>query len=59
MKRLKEYYISLLGKWVWRLLEERESLWNVVIRAKYEEEGGRVRFGSHGGSVWWRTLNQI
>jgi len=21
--------------------------------------GGRVRFNFHGGSVWWRTLNQI
>ena len=52
VKRLKEFNISLLGKWVWRLLEERESLWIVVIRAKYGEEGvgcglGRelVRFG--------------
>ena len=39
VKMLKEFNISLLGKWVWRLLEERESLWNVVIRAKYGEEG--------------------
>ena len=41
VKRLKEFNISLLGKWVWRLLEERESLWNVVICAKYGEEGGQ------------------
>jgi hypothetical protein len=59
VKRLKEFNISLLGKWVWRLLEDRESLWNVVIRAKYGEEGGRVRFGEGVGSVWWRNLNQI
>jgi hypothetical protein len=44
---------------VWRLLEERESLWNVVIRAKYGEEGGRVRFREGVGSVWWRNINQI
>jgi hypothetical protein len=40
VKRLKEFNISLLGKWVWRLLEERESLWKVVLCAKYGEEGG-------------------
>ena len=37
---LKEFNISLLGKWVWWLLEERESQWNVVLHTKYGEEGG-------------------
>ena len=59
VKSLKEFNISLLGKWVWRLLDEREILWNVVLRAKYGEEAGRVRFGFPSGSVWWCTLNQI
>jgi len=45
VKRLNEFNISLLGKWVWRLLEERGSLWNVVIRAKYGEEGAGCGLG--------------
>jgi hypothetical protein len=45
VKRLKEFNISLLGKWVWRLLEDRESLWNVVLRAKYGEEGAGCGLG--------------
>jgi len=44
VKRLREFDISLLEKWVWRVLEERESLWNVVLRVKYGEVGGRVWF---------------
>jgi len=44
VKRLREFNISLLGKWVWRLLEGRESLQNVVLHAKYGEEGE--------GAVW-------
>jgi len=41
------------------VLEERESLWNLVLRAKYGEEGGRVRFCEGVGSIWWRNLNQV
>jgi len=59
VNRLKEFNISLMGKWVWRVLEERESLWSLVLRAKYGEEGGRVRFAKGVGSIWWRHLNQI
>ena len=59
MKRLREFNISLLGKRVWRVLEERKSLWNVVLRAKYRESGGRVWFCEEVGSIWWRHLNQI
>jgi len=59
LKRLREFNISLLGKWVWRVLEERESLGNVVLRAKYGESGGRVRFCEGVGSIWWCHLNQI
>jgi len=59
VKRLREFNISLLGKWVWRVLEDRESLWNVVLRAKYGEVGGRVCFCEGVGSIWWRHINQI
>jgi hypothetical protein len=47
VKRLNEFNISLLGKWVWRVLDERESIWNVVLRAKYGEVGA--------GAVWRRS----
>ena len=59
LKRLREFNFSLLGKWVWRVLEERESMWNRVLRAKYGEVGGRVRFYEGVGSIWWRHINQI
>jgi len=40
VRRLKEFNFLLLGKWAWRMLEERESLWYNVLCAKYGEEGG-------------------
>ena len=59
VKSLKEFNISLMGKWVWRVLEERDGLWSLVLRAKYGEECGRVRFAEGVGSIWRRHLNQI
>jgi len=41
------------------VLEERDSLWGLVLRAKYGEECGRVRFAEGVGLIWWRHLNQI
>ena len=40
VRRLKEFNFSFLGKWVWRMLEEKGSLWYNVLCAKYGEEGG-------------------
>jgi len=42
VKRLKKFIISLLGKRVWRLLQERKSLWYKVLGVAYDDEGGRL-----------------
>jgi len=39
------FNVSLLGKWCWRMLTEREGLWYRVLKARYGEEGGRIREG--------------
>ncbi|GAU10380.1 hypothetical protein TSUD_422790, partial [Trifolium subterraneum] len=59
VRRLKEFNFSLLGKWVWRCLEEKDSLWCKVLHAKYGQEGGRLRFGEGVGSHWWRSMNDV
>jgi len=45
VRRLREFNDVLLGKWCWRLLEERSSLWYRVLVARYGEEDGRLGAG--------------
>ena len=45
VRRIREFNIALLGKWCWRLLEDRDSLWFRVLEARYGTEGGRLREG--------------
>ena len=43
VRSIREFSLALLGKWCWRLLEERESLWFKVLSARYGVDGGRPR----------------
>jgi len=45
VRRLKEFNLSLVGKWAWRVLEKRDNLWYKVLSAKHGEQGGRLCFG--------------
>lgn len=52
---------ALVGKWVGRLLDERDRLWARVIFSKYgslEESSNLVRNGRgrHKVSIWWKDL---
>ncbi|GAU30447.1 hypothetical protein TSUD_392600 [Trifolium subterraneum] len=47
------------GKWCWRMLMERDSLWFRVLAARYGLERGRLCAGGTRGSTWWRELVRI
>ena len=38
IKDLNLFSLALLGKWRWRLLHDRDSLWAKVLKAKYDGE---------------------
>ena len=59
MRRLGEFNLSLLGKWCWRMLVDKEGLWYRVLKARYGEEGGRLKEGGRLGSSWWRMLCNV
>lgn len=56
VRRIKEFNLALLGKWCWRVLVDRDSLWFRVLVARNGMEDGFLRVGGRDGSVWWRNI---
>lgn len=42
---MREFNISLLGKWCWMMLVDREGLWYPVLVTRYGQNGGMLREG--------------
>jgi len=45
VRRIREFNLALLGKWCWRMLVDKDGLWYRGLKARYEEEGGRLKEG--------------
>lgn len=56
VRRIKEFNLALLGKWCWRVLVDRDSLWFRVLVARNGMEDGFLRVGGRDGSVWWWNI---
>jgi hypothetical protein len=56
---LGEFNLSLLGKWCWRLMVDKEGLWYRVLKARYREVGGRIKVGDRNASRWWRMICNV
>jgi len=59
VRRIREFNVALLGKWCWRMLVERDSLWFKVLLARYGLADGRLRDGRRLASTWWRDLQVL
>lgn len=59
VRRLREFNVSLLGKWCWRLLVDKDSLWYRVLKARYGEVCGRIQEGDRNASAWWRMMGGV
>jgi len=59
VRQLREFNEALLGKWCWRLLVDRESMWYRVLVSRYGEVYGRLEDGGRSGSNWWKDVVKI
>jgi len=41
------------------MLVDRDGLWYRVLKARYREEGGRLKEGGRDCSIWWRMMHGI
>lgn len=57
---MEKFNITLVKKWVWRALNDHNSLWSRVLIAKYEkEEEWLKKKNNRKGSIWWRDMRKI
>jgi len=56
VRQLREFNLSLLGKWCWRMLVYRGGFWYRVLATRYGEEAWRLgaRVVLIGGGRWLR-----
>ena len=59
VRRIREFNLTLLDKWCWRLREEIRSLWIRVLAARYRKKGGCIGDGGRRSSGRWNNLNSI
>lgn len=55
---------ALVGKWIWRILNKKETLWVKILLSKYGslEESRNVACGGRGAlkvSNWWKELCRL
>ena len=59
VRRLREFKMSLMGKWCWRMLNDKDGLWYRVLKDRYGEVGGRLREGGRNDSLWCRSVCRV
>jgi hypothetical protein len=59
VRRVGAFNFSLLGKWCWRMLTDKDGLWYRVLKARYGEVGGRLQEGGNQSSLWWRMVCRV
>lgn len=64
IKDLGNFNKALVGKWIWRILEEESRLWVKVLNSRYGslEENREVVVSGRGGSkisCWWKDLCRL
>lgn len=62
VKNLDVFNLSLLGKWRWRLLVDKDACWHKIIASRYGEpspKSNALIWNPKNSSTWWGDLNAI
>lgn len=64
IKDIHLFNLSLLGKWLWRIVREEEALWIEVLKFRYNIDNigfldNYCAQSSNSFSAWWRDICSI
>lgn len=60
IKNLEKFNMALVGKWLWKSLNEKSNLWVRVLESKYGRgEEWLQKENNMKGSVWWKDLRKV
>lgn len=55
-RNMEVFNLALLGKWKWRLLHDKESVWYYLMNRLYGNNG---LLNARQFSVWWKDVKGI
>ncbi|XP_058764714.1 uncharacterized protein LOC131638187 [Vicia villosa] len=56
IRNLRKFNLALLGKWEWKVVNERKGIWFEAIVNRYGMINGVLRSGPNGASIWWKDI---
>lgn len=59
IKNIWAFNLALLGKWEWRFLNEKDTLWVKILKCKYGRIGQEASRANKFKSLWWRDIQSI
>jgi hypothetical protein len=48
-----------MTKWIWKLYEQKDSMWVKLLRAKYMKDDDFFKLKSNQGSQFWKSLHKV
>ena len=50
---------ALLLKWIWKLYQTDNAIWEIIVCNKYTTQGDIFASSERGGSQFWKSLHKI
>jgi hypothetical protein len=48
-----------MTKWVWKLYKQKDSLWVILLTAKYMKDGDLFKSKGGQGSQFWKSIHKV
>lgn len=56
IRNLMMFNYASLGKWEWKVINERKGIWFEALVNTYGMVNGSLNLGLNGASIWWKDI---